>query len=191
MKKLLIALSVLFIMSGCDNNNNTKNLSCTSTITASNGVTTKTNYNIDYMDDKVKHVTITYAYSQGNNTNDVDGVNSDTDGLEEDNNNNNTVDSDEVVDGIVGDVIDETLEGVSETILDIAGIKNRYENQLSTYDDIEGLTYDVEVDNNTEYTITYKIDMDKISDDNLSRFNVPRTVTDMRTNYENSGFTCK
>ena len=44
MKKLLIALSVLFIMSGCDEK--TESLSCSSTTTA-NGITTKTIYNID------------------------------------------------------------------------------------------------------------------------------------------------
>lgn len=189
MKKLLIALSVLFIMSGCDNN--TDSLSCKSTTTA-NGITTKTSYDIDYVGDNVKYVTITYDYSQdGTNTNDVDGVNSDTDGLEEDDNNNNKLDSDEVVDGVVGDVIDETVEGVTETILDIAGIRNRYENQLGIYDNIEGFSYDVDVDSNTAYRIIYKIDMDKITDENLDQFNVARDFSTLRTNYEDLGYTCK
>ena len=189
MKKILIALSALFIISGCDGN--TKNLSCRNTTTA-NGITTKTSYDIEYMNEDVKYVTITYDYSQdGTNTNDVDGVNSDTDGLEEDDNNNNRLDSDEVIDGVVGDVIDETVEGVTETILDIAGIRNRYENQLGMYDNIEGFTYDVDVDNNNAYKIIYKIDMSKISDDNLDTFNVTRDFEDLRTNYEDLGYTCK
>lgn len=188
MKKLLIALSVLFIMSGCDEN--TDSLSCSSTTTA-NGVTTRTTYNIDYNNDDVKYVTITYDYSQANNNNDnIDGLNADTDGLDETDNNNN-IDSDDVIDGVVGDVIDETLEGVRETILDIAGIRNRYENQLTMYDNIEGFSYEVDVDSDTEYKIIYKIDMNKISDDNLANFNVTRDFSDIRTNYEDLGYTCQ
>lgn len=190
MKKTLIALSALLIMSGCDEN--TKNLSCRSTNTTSYGITTKTSYDIEYMNDDVKYVTITYDYSQNNgNDNDVDGVNSDTDGLEEDNDNDNRLDSNEVVDGIVGDAIDETVEGVTETILDIAGIRNRYESQLSGYDNIEGLTYEVDVDSDTAYRIIYRIDMDKISDTDLATFNVTRDFSDIRTTYEDSGYTCK
>lgn len=189
MKKILLALSLIFIMTGCGEK--TESLTCTSTTTA-NGVVTKTSYDVDYIDDDVKYVTITYDYSQnGSNKNDTDGVNSDTDGLEEDNNNNNKVDSDEVVDGIVGDVIDETVEGVRETILDIAGIRNNYENQLSMYDGIEGFSYKVDVDSDNAYRIIYKIDMEKISDDDLARFNARRDLSDIRENYENTGYTCK
>lgn len=189
MKKLLIALSVLFIMSGCDEN--TDSLSCSSTTTA-NGLTTKTTYDVDYVDDEVKYITITYNYSQNNNKDDMDGVNVDTDGLDEtDNNNNNKLDADDVVDGLVGDAIDETVEGVTETILDIAGIKNRYENQLTTYDNIEGFSYDVDVDSNTEYRIIYKIDMDKINDTDLATFNVTRDFSNLRTTYEGQGYTCQ
>ena len=190
MKKLLIACSLLLIMTGCDEK--TENLSCKSTTTA-NGMTTNTTYDIEYANDDVKYVTITYDYNQSGRarTNDMDGVNSDTDGLSEDNNNDNRLDSNEVVDGIVGDVIDETVEGVTETILDIAGIKNRYENQLTMYDDIEGFTYDVDMDTTNQYKIIYKIDIDKISDDDLSKFDVTRNFSDIRTNYEDLGYTCK
>ena len=189
MKKLIIALSVLFIMSGCDTN--TESLSCSSTTTA-NGLNTKTTYDIDYVDDDVKYITITYDYSQNNNNDEMDGINADTDGLDEtDNNNNNNLDSDDVIDGVVGDAIDETVKGVRETILDIAGIRNRYENQLTTYDNIEGFSYKVDVDSDTEYKITYKIDMDKINDSDLATFNVTRDFSDIRSNYENLGYTCK
>lgn len=190
MKKILIALSVLFIMSGC--NQNTDSLSCSSTTTA-NGVTTKTKYDIDYIDDDVKYVKITYDYSQPNtNNNDTDGLNTDTDGMDEDNNNNNnTIESDDIVDGVVGDTIDDTVDGVKDTILDLAGIKNRYENQLSTYDNIEGFSYKVDVDSTTEYKIIYEIDMDKISDSDLARFDVTRDFSDIRANYEELGYTCQ
>lgn len=194
MKKLLIVLSVLFLMSGCNENNDT--LSCSSTTTA-NGVTTRTKYDIEYMDDDVKNVTITYDYSQDNANDDndeMDGVNADTDGLDEEDNindNNAGMDSDDVVDGVVGDTIDGVVDGVTDTILDIAGIKDRYENQLSTYDNIEGFTYNVDVDSATEYKITYKIDMDKISDNDLTRFDVTRDFSDIRDNYEGLGYTCE
>lgn len=198
MKKLLIVLSVLFLMSGCEANT-TDTLSCSST-TVTNGVTTKTTYDIDYMNDDVKYVTITYDYSQdnvSNNTSDdnntMDGLNADTDGISEDdsNDNNQALESDDVVDGVVGDVIDGTVNGVTETILDLAGIKNRYENQLTTYDNIEGFSYRVDVNSDTEYKVIYEIDMDKISDDDLTRFNVTRDFSDIQDDYEGSGYTCQ
>lgn len=209
MKKLLVAFGVLLIMSGCDNGVET--LSCSNTSTA-NGVTTKTSYDIDYKDDDVKHIKITYDYRQddnagttnGNNNattngnmqsdNDKqDGMQSDTDGLtERDNTNNNgNVDSNDVVDGVVGDAIDGTVNGVKDTILDLAGIKNTYENQMSTYKDINGFSYNVDTDEDNHYKVIYEIDMDKISDNDLARFNVTRDFSDIRKNYEDLGYTCK
>ena len=187
MKKVLIALSALFIMSGCDTN--TKSLTCSATNNGTNGITTKTTYDIDYVDDDVKYITITYDYNQDKDANDIDGVNSDTDGLEEDNDNN--LDGDDIVDGVVGDAIDKTVEGVTETILDIAGIRNNVEKQLTMYDDIEGFSYDVERNTDNQYRIIYKIDMDKISDADLANFNVTRNFTDIKTSYEDLGYTCK
>ncbi len=220
MKKVLICLSALFLMAGCDNG--TETLSCTSTNTV-NGLTTDTTYDIKYKDDVVKYVTITYHYTQDDTTNnaadnntddgviddttddnatdnnttdndDVDGVDADTDGLDEDRDNdanNNTVDGDDIVDGVVGDAIDTTIDGVTSTILDIAGIRDTYQNQMSTYDNIEGFSYKVDTDNDNEYKIIYEIDFDKISDSDLTRFNVDRNFTTLRSNYEDLGYTCK
>lgn len=192
MKKLLTAISILFIMSGCGEN--TESLSCSSTTTA-NGVTTKTTYDIKHNKDDVKFVTITYDYSQTGTKEDIDGLNADTDGLDNDNNNNNdnntSLNSNDVVDGVVGDVIDGTVNGIKETILDLAGIKNRYENQLSTYDNINGFSYKVDIDSDTEYKIIYEIDMDKISDNDLARFDVARDFSNAKANYEDLGYTCK
>lgn len=233
MKKLLIGLSVLFLMSGCDNGTDT--LTCTSRSTA-NGLTTDTKYEIKYKDDDVKYVTITYDYNQdtngngtttdnarnndtnnnatnndagntdtNNNTtndntnnsarnNDADGINADTDGTTDDKdttNNNGNIDSDEVIDGAVGDTIDGVVDGVTDTILDLAGIKSTYENQMSSYDNIEGFSYDVDVDNDNEYKVVYKIDFDKISDSDLTRFNVDRDFSTIKANYEDLGYTCK
>ena len=190
MKKIIVALSILFIMSGCDTNANTKSLSCKSSST-NNGIVTETTYDVDYDNNDVKYITITYNHSRYNTQADNnDGVNADTDGLSEENN-TNTLNSDDVVDGVVGDAIDKTVEGVTETILDIAGIKNNIQTQLSIYDNIEGFSYDVDIDTNDQYQIVYKIDMSKISDENLATFNITRNLSDMRSNYEAQGYTCK
>lgn len=213
MKKLFILCAVLLVMSGCGENDNTKMLSCTNTdVNDLSGITTKTRYDFKYMDDEIKYVTITYKYTQGeanmnndagnarngnntrNNTNDVDGINADTDGLDENNNtanNDGSVSSDEIVDGVVGDAIDETVDTVTDTILDIAGIRTNFENQFSAYDGMEGFSYDVDEENDNEYTVVYKIDMDKISDANLATFNIDRNFKNSRTAYEDSGYTCK
>ena len=189
MKKILIGLSILFVMSGC--NEETKTLSCTST-SQSNGITTTTRYDIKYDGDEVKYVTITNDYNQPRTNNEIDGTNADTDGLDNDTNNNDRkLDSDEVIDGAVGDAIDTTIDGIKDTILDLAGIKNTYQNQMSIYDNIEGFSYKVDVDNNNEYKVIYEIDMDKISDSDLSRFDVRRDFSDIKSNYEDLGYTCE
>lgn len=197
MKKLIAILSIMLLMSGCDNkmDSTTKSLSCNST-TTSNGITTNTMYNIDYQDDKIKYVTITYDYTEDEVTaqnEELDGTNADTDGLDEDNNgtNNQAIDSEDIIDGVVGEAIDGTVDSVRETILDIAGIKNRYENQLSSYDNIAGFSYKVDMDNAREYRIIYEIDMDKINDTDLTTFNITRDFSDVRDNYEGLGYTCK
>ncbi len=66
MKKILIFLSILFLMSGCGDNN--EKLTCSSKSTA-NGMTTNTDYEIEYKDNEVKFVTITYDYIQDENNN--------------------------------------------------------------------------------------------------------------------------
>ena len=193
MKKLFIFFGILFLVSGCDNSE-TKTLSCSSS-NDQNGITTKTRYDFKYLNDEVKHVTITYDYSRNNTNNDVDGLDADTDGLDEnrDNNNGNNADlsSDDVVDGVVGDAIDETVDTVTDTILDIAGIRNNLENQMATYDGIEGFSYEVDTDSNDKYRVIYEIDMDKISDDDLARFDIDRNFTNSRDNYEDLGYTCR
>ena len=190
MKKLFVIFIVLFLASGCDGNKET--LSCTST-TTNNGIVTKTSYDVDYVGDELRYVTITYDYSQVDDNEDVDGVDVDTDGLSNDDNtdNSNDMTADDVVDGVVGDAIDTTVDGVRDTILDIAGIKNNYENQFSNYDNMEGFSYDVDIDNDTEYRIIYEIDMQKISDNDLASFNIGRDFSTFQTDYEDLGYTCK
>lgn len=190
MKKILICLGIMLLISGCGET--TQSLQCNSATTAANGLTTDITYDIDYDDDNdnVKYVTITYDYQQNqNSTNDnLDGVGTGTDGTTEDDDVN---ENDGVVDGVVGDAIDEGVEAVTDTILDIAGIKTNFENQLSIFDNIEGMTYTVDRDTDNEYTVVYKIDLEKISDADLARFNIDRNLTNTRTTYEGQGYTCR
>ena len=193
MKKILIGLSFIFLMSACDMGNDT--LTCTST-SMTNGMTTDTKYDIKYSGDKVKFVTITYDYNQSsdNNSTNTDGVDASTDGTTKDTDIKDTdgkISSNEVVDGVVGDAIDGVVDGVTDTILDISGVRSNYENQVNSYNDIKGFSYDVDVDNANEYRIVYKLDFDKISDSDLTRFNVDRDFSTIKSNYENLGYTCK
>ena len=160
MKKILIFLSILFLISGCGSN---KTLTCKAKNTA-NGMDTNIDYKAEYKDKNLKYVTITYDYLKNDNnettgtvttttqttngtttttttnqsttTNDKDGINADSDGITNNKSNKNTT-SDDVVDGLVGDTIDGAVDGVTNTILDLSGIKDKYENQITTYDGIE------------------------------------------------------
>ena len=41
-----------------------------------------------------------------------------------------------------------------------------------------------------DYTVTYVIDYDSISDTDLSTLNLARDINTLRSNYINQGFTC-
>ncbi len=187
MKKLFLSLFIILMVSGCGEKTNT--LSCTST-NRNNGVKNTVKYDVEYQEDEIKHIKITYDYNQTEKDN-MDGTNADTDGLDENSNtNNNNLTSDDVVDGAVGDAIDETVESITDTILDIAGIKNKFQNQFTMYDNIEGFSYTVDTDTDNEYKVIYDIDMEKISDENLTRFDVDRDLSDFKETYINNGYTC-
>lgn len=220
MRKLFFAFLALLVMSGCSGDMST--LSCSNT-TTSNGITTKTKYDIDYQKEDVKKLVITYDYVQDNtnnakannntdsttnndtNTNNTsrnatdnttrekqDGANSDSDGISEKKDSNDNLKADDVVDGVVGDAIDSTINGVTNTILDLAGIRSTYENQMNTYGNIEGFSYKVDKDIDNEYKVIYTIDMDKISDKDLATFNIPsKKFSDLKKNYTDLGYTCK
>ena len=52
--------------------------------------------------------------------------------------------------------------------------------------------YKVDKDIDNEYKVIYSIDMDKISDSDLSKFNIPsRNFKDLKKNYQDLGYTCK
>lgn len=223
MKKLLAFVSILVLSTGCSLTSN-DTLSCSSTTTA-NGLTATTTYDIEYKDDDVKNVKITYKYDQDTQT---PGVGTGTDGTTDDdsdmNNGNNqtgnvddttgdnqtrnadnttgngtrtttdtngtidgTEDPDGIVDGIVGDAIDE----IAEAVLDITGMRDMHTNQVNTYSSIEGFSSNVGINTDDEYKITYEIDFSKISDNDLATFNLDRSLKTTRANYESQGLTCK
>lgn len=193
MKKIILCLGIMFLISGC--NGATNRMKCNSTTTTA-GLTTDTTYEIDYKDKDVKYVKITYKYNQENaNVSTTDGVGTGTDGTTRDRKSNptsTTTDKNDVVGGAVGSTVDEGIDAVTDTILDIAGIKTRQEQLLQGYNNITGFSYDVkDKDNDNEYTVIYKIDLTKISDTDLARFNIDRNIDTLKTTYENQGYTCK
>lgn len=200
MKKSIIIFSTLFItifLSGCSLTG-METYSCTSTTTSDNGLTTKITYDITHSDDTVDMVKITYDYEQDDDdtignmvddmTNmiddDIDGMNADTDG-------NSDTDNDEVVDGVVGDTLDAIVNGVTDTIIDIAGLRERHNVVSDRYGDLEGVTITVDDSDEDSYKVVYDIDMAKISDDDLDIFNLDRSFETLKGNYNSLGLMCK
>ena len=91
----------------------------------------------------------------------------------------------------MGSAIDSIINGVTGTILDISGIRDRHINVQNTYGNINGFsvqnTNDVGDDN---YHVTYVIDYDTISDEDLTTLNLSRDINTLRSNYTSQGFTC-
>ena len=203
MKKSLIIFSTLFItifLSGCSLTG-MKTYSCTSTTTDDNGLTTKITYDITHSSDTVDMVKITYDYEQDDDNDsdslmnmvddmknmiddDIDGLNADTDG-------NSDTDNNEVVDGVVGDTLDAIVNGIADTIIDIAGLRERHNVVSDRYGKLEGVTIKVEDNDEDSYKVVYDIDMAKISDDDLDIFNLDRSFETLKGNYNSLGLMCK
>lgn len=214
MKKLFIlSFASILLLTGCGA---TETLSCTYKNT-NNNVTTKVSYDIDHEQDEIKKVRITYDYDfdnddmnnnnnnnnytngnnngtndtntndNTNNNNEIDGVGTGTDGTT----NDTQQDDDGIVDGIVGSAIDTIVGGVTGIILDSAGIRDRHATVQNTYGNITGFSVQNTNDVGNNYKVTYVIDYDTISNDDLARFNLSRDLDTMRDNYVNQGFTCK
>ena len=94
MKKALLIIAVIAVLSGCTTN--TKTLTCTSENTSGN-ITSKTKYMIDYEGNDVKKLTVTYDYKD----NHTDGVGTGTDGTTSD----NDPDANGIIDGVVGEAL--------------------------------------------------------------------------------------
>ena len=193
MKKMLILSGLfLFMLTGCGAGA-TNTMSC-SYHTKNNNLDSKITYNVDYENEEVKKIRITYDYHQdvindtdGDGKNDIDGVGTGTDGTT----NDTQLDNDGIIDGVIGSAIDSIVSGVADVILDVAGIRDRHANVLNTYGNIPGFSVQNTMDNNdNDYKVTYIIDYDSISDNDLTTLNLSRNINTLRTNYKNQGFTC-
>lgn len=194
MKKIILGLSIIALLSGCGEQEEMM-MTCTRE-TTNNGLTSGAEYLVTYTDDEVSHVTITYNYNQDNHT---DGVGTGTDGTTVDGNETKANDdqtdgviepngdNDSIVDGVVGDVI---IGGIYDTILDLSGLRDMHTNQINNTN-IEGFTTRIEDNTNNSYKVVYDLDLTKISDDDLTNFNVDRSYETLRKNYTDQGLTCK
>jgi hypothetical protein len=235
MKKIFIlSFASMLLLTGCGA---TETLSCTYRTDANNG-SSEIKYDIDYQENEVKKVRITYDYDFDNNNNmnnntrvadsnvsgtvdtdgmtdnetitdntndmtnnttgndstnnvrnkrEIDGVGTGTDGTT----NDTQMDDDGIIDGVVGSAIDTIVGGVTSIILDSAGLRDRHATVQNTYGNVNGFSVQNTNDADNNYTVTYVIDYDTISDDDLDKFNLSRDLDEMRDNYVNQGFTCK
>ncbi len=191
MKKIIVlTVATVFMLTGCGAGA-TNTLSCSYT-NDTNNLSTKTTYNIDYEGTEVKKIRVTYNYHQNANNDDntnngTDGVGTGTDGTTTD----TQPDDDGIIDGVVGSAIDTIINGVTGTILDIAGLRERHNDVLNTYGNMPGFSVQTTDDvTDNDYKVTYIIDYDTISDNDLATLNLSRDIDTLRSNYTSQGFTC-
>ncbi len=190
MKKVFLAITfTLLMVTGCGAGV-TDTMSCTYENTSSS-LTSRITYDVDYQGDEVKKLRVTYKYHSDNmddNVNDqTDGVGTGTDGTTDD----NQIDNDGIIDGVVGSAIDSIVNGVTGTILDIAGLRDRHSTVQNTYGNITGFSIQNTSDvNDNDYSVSYIIDYDNISDNDLNTLNLSRDIGTLRSNYTAQGFTC-
>lgn len=182
MKKLILCLGIVALLSGCGEKEEMM-MTCTRRNT-NNGLTSDIEYLVTYTEDEVKNIKITYDYNMDTKT---DGVGTGTDGTTED---DDTVNDDGIVDGVVGDAAQDVIGGIYTTILDISGLRDRHTNQINN-NSINGFTSNVEKNNDTNYKVVYNIDVTKLNDTDISRFNVDRSYATLKKNYTDQGLTCK
>ena len=181
MKKALLIIAVIAVLSGCGT---TESLTCTTSNTVG-GLTSNTTYMIEYQGNDVKMLTVTYDYRDDH----IDGVGTGTDGTTEDE--DTDMEDDGIVDGIVGEALDDVVSGVTNGILDIAGIKTRHNARFGTYTNTEGFTTMIDSDNDTDYKVTYTYDLNKLSDNDITTFGISRDLNTLRSGYTDRGMTCK
>ena len=195
MKKALIILVAVVTLSGCGTNEMT---TCTNETKVGN-ITSKTVYTVEHKDNDVKKIMITYEY----NDNHTDGVGTGTDGTtkdkiadEEDNpketNENKTkTDNDGLIGGATKEALDDIVTGITDGILDIAGIKESHNTRFDTYTSVEGFTRNVDVDNANDYKVTYTYDLTKLSDADITALGVNKDYNALKKSYTDRGLTCK
>lgn len=171
----------LLLLTGCDSE---KMMTCTRENTY-NGLKSGVKYEVTAKNDTVTHVKITYDYNQQDYT---DGVNTGTDGTTKDNTTN--TDNNGIVDGLVGDITSDIIGTIYDTIIDLSGIKDKFTNQMNSTN-ITGFTSKVEDNTNNSYKVIYELDLTKISDTDINKFNVNRDYETIKNTYSNQGLTCK
>lgn len=181
MKKALLIIAVIAVLSGCGTNDS---LTCTTENTLGN-ISSSTTYKIDYRDNDVKMMTVTYEYKDGH----TDGVGTGTDGTTEDDDTTN--ETDDVIDGVVGEALDDIVTGVTNTVLDLADIRTRHNNRFGTYTNTNGFKTSIDTNNDDDYKVTYTYDFSKLSDDDINAFGISRDFDTMQSMYTNRGLTCK
>lgn len=189
MKKVLPIFIAVVVLTGCGTN---EMLTCTSENKVGN-ITSKTTYIVDYKDNDVKKITITYDYNDDH----TDGVSTGTDGTtkddiknDEDTTTNNT-DNDGLIGGLVGETLDDIVEITTDTILDVAGIKEKHNTRYGTYANIEGFTTKVDKDNANDYKVIYTYDLTKLSEADITSLGITRNYDTLKQSYINRGLTCK
>ena len=181
MKRALLIIAVIAVLSGCGTN---ETLTCTSSNTLGN-MTSNATYMVEYQGNDVKMLTVTYDYRDDH----VDGVGTGTDGTTDDE--NTDTDDDGIVDGVVGEALDDVVGVVVDGILDISGIKTRHDQRFGSYTNTEGFTTMIDSDNDTDYKVTYTYDLNKLSDTDITTFGISRDLNTLRSGYTNRGMTCK
>lgn len=181
MKKALLVIAIITILSGCGTNDT---LTCTTDNTLGN-ISSSTTYKIDYRDNDVKMMTVTYEYEDGH----TDGMGTGTDGTTEDS--DTTGENDGIVDGVVGEALDDVVTGITDTILDLADIKARHNTRFGNYTNTDGFKTSIDTDNDNDYKITYTYDFSKLSNDDITSLGVSRDFDTLRSTYTDRGLTCK
>ncbi len=179
MKKFFIVIAIIAILSGCGTNDM---LVCTTDNTAF-GMTSSTKYVIDYKDNDIKKITLTYDYKSSN----TDGVNTGTDGTTNDDNTN----TDGVISGVIGKGLDDVVDEVVDGIIDLADIRTRHNSRFGTYRDIDGFTSEVNVNDDNAYKVTYTYDLSRLTDNNISTFGISSDLNTFRNSLTSRGMTCK
>ena len=192
-KKIFLGIISLSLLTGCGA---TKTMTCSYKNTnTSNNITTEMKYDIDYnkKNEEIKKVRITYNYMQENKIDtdndgkkDIDGVNTGTDGTT----NDTQIDKDGIIDGMLGNAIDKVIGGVTDTILDVAGLKDRHVAVQNQYRNINGLSIQNTTDTDNNYRVSYVIDYDYISDSDLQTLNLSRDLSVLRNKFSSLGYTC-
>ncbi len=190
MKKILITIITIITLSGCTTNEIT---TCTNETKRGN-ITSKTEYKIEHKDNDVKKLTITYTY----NDNHTDGVETGTDGTtkdkitdEEENTNETNNDNDTIIGGVAKETLDDIVSVLADTILDIASIKESHNTRFNNYINVEGFTRNVEVDNANDYKVTYTYDLTKLTDADITVLGINKDYNTLKKTYTDRKLSCK